>query len=95
MHRFTHFIHRDEAILVLVYSLKLFGKLCFFSFVALEANKEANNAALEQGGALEVHEVFPYHNDFILLDLAFSQLCTDPGMLQQILRRSTTLRILV
>ena len=72
----------DESILVRVYSMKLFGKLCFLSFVALEANKEANDATLEQISALEVKEILFNINDFIFFDLCTSQLVTDPWMLQ-------------
>ena len=62
--------------------MKLFGKLCFLSFVALEANKEANDATLEQWCALEVKEVLFNINDFVFLNLGVSHLGFDPRVFQ-------------
>ena len=62
----------------------------------MEAYKEADNAALELRGFIEVREVLPYINDFIILDpLRLVQLGADPGVLQQVLHRGTRIGILV
>ena len=82
MHWLSQLFPCDEPILVLIYSLKLFGKLIFLCFVALEAYQEAYDAALEQISALEVNEILFDINDFIFLDLWLSHLGTDPGVLQ-------------